>query len=180
VVVFSLLMIVALALPIIPPGRPNPQNPQNITGPGTVYPVTSWFHVEEPRRVTNYNSTPPTSGDHWPRWARCGFYTDSLPDELIVHNLEHGNVVVSYNLPNQADVDRLRSALNGVNGWGIWGVARPYDKVPEGTVALAAWGVLLTLQGIDEAQIRAFFNAYAGVGGPPQGSPERVTCTTAP
>ena len=43
-----------------------------------------------------YITLPPTSGDHWERWADCGFYDSGLPDELIVHNLEHGNIVVSY------------------------------------------------------------------------------------
>ena len=58
-----------------------------------------------------YNSVPPTSGDHWSTPVRCGFYIEPVPDELIVHNMEHSNIVVSYNLPEQAGVDALEGCL---------------------------------------------------------------------
>ena len=45
-----------------------------------------------------YDSFPPTSGDHWSTPASCGFYIQPVPDELVVHNMEHSNIVVSYNL----------------------------------------------------------------------------------
>ena len=54
-----------------------------------------------------YNSVPPTSGDHWSTPVRCGFYNQPVPDELIVHNMEHSNVIVSYNLPDPSDLDAL-------------------------------------------------------------------------
>ena len=57
--------------------------------------MPSMNHVPEWQSVA-YSTTPPTSGPHWDRWADRGFYPDGLPDELIAHNLEHGNIVVSY------------------------------------------------------------------------------------
>ena len=66
-------------------------------------------HVPEGQTVI-YNIIPPTSGPHWPRWADCGFYPEGLPDERIVHNLEHSNIVVSHNLATQDEVDQLRTA----------------------------------------------------------------------
>lgn len=143
--------------------------------PGTPVPLMqSRLHVNEPQRV-QYSTTPPTSGDHWPRWSNCGFFQEELPDGLIVHNLEHGNVVVSYNLSSPADVDMLRQVLSGIGAFSRWGVARTYSKIPQGTVALSAWGVLLTLTGVDAEQIGAFFVAYAGRGGPLR-SPESIPC----
>ena len=53
----------------------------------------------------------------------------------------------------------------------IWGIARSYDKIPEGQVALAAWGVLDRMDGVDEGRITQFFEAYAGSLGP-----ESITC----
>ena len=115
-----------------------------------------------------YNTVPPTSGDHWERWADCGFYEAGLPDERITHNLEHSNIVVSYNLATTEEIDQLRNALESIEFYYAWGVARFYDKIPQGTVALATWGVLDTIEGIDPDRINSFFSAYAGNLGPEQ------------
>ena len=129
------------------------------------------LHVAEPRRVT-YNTTPPTSGDHWDWWARCGFYPDGMADERIVHNLEHGNIIVSYNLPDPA-VQQLEDFMDNFELAPAWAVTRYYDQIPANTVALSAWGVLDTMQGVDEQRIERFFREYAGTLGPefPNGAP---------
>ena len=133
--------------------------------------MPSRIHVPDGQTVA-YSTTPPTSGDHWNWWARCGFYEDPVPDERIVHNLEHGNIVVSYNLA-PADVNRLKDFMDDLDLAPLWAVTRPYGKIPEGTVALSAWGILDTMQGVDEARIETFFEHYAGTTGPefPDGSP---------
>ena len=133
------------------------------------------IHVSEDENVA-YSTSPPTSGDHWDWWARCGFYDDGLPDERIVHNLEHGNIVVSYNLPAGEELDKLKEFNNNFELAPAWGVFRYYDKINEGDVALSAWGVLDTMQGVDEDRIEEFFQTYAGTLGPefPNGAP----CTT--
>ena len=137
---------------------------------GKEIPIFGADHVNEGVRVT-YNSTPPTSGEHWPRWADCGFYTEDIPDERIVHNLEHGNIVVSYNFANPAQVTALREVLEEIPLFEYWGVARPYDKIPEGQVALAAWGRLHFTSLVNPEEIDVFFRSLAGILGP-----EHVTC----
>ena len=116
--------------------------------------------------TVQYSITPPTSGMHWPEWADCGWYPDGLRDEMITHNLEHGNIVVSYNLTNPAQVTELRQVLDGVGQFNNWGVARFYDEIPDGQVALSAWGMLHTAQGVTAVPIEVFFEAYAGLLGP--------------
>ena len=118
-------------------------------------------HVPEPQTVA-YSTVPPTSGDHWDQWARCGFYEHMVPDERITHNMEHGNIIVSYNLPNEADVEELRGAMDNIGLAPFWGVIRAYDKIPEGTVALTTWGVSDTMDGIDGDRIGTFFETYSG------------------
>ena len=115
-----------------------------------------------------YNSTPPTSGDHWSIPQRCGFFTDPVPDEQIVHNLEHSNIIISYNLPNQADVDALEEVYEDLpEGWRAhFTVARPYDQIAPGQVALSAWGVLDIMDGVDEDRIQRFYEHYVGRLGP--------------
>ena len=117
---------------------------------------------------------PPTSGRHWDRWASCGFYTEPVPDERIVHNMEHGNIIVSYNLTDQAEIDALKAAYEAIDLTAAWGVARPYDGIAEGAVALTTWGVVDgPMAGVDADRIGRFFDAYAGKLGPefPNGAP---------
>ena len=146
-----------------------------------------------------YLTTPPTSGRHWNGWVQCGFYTSPVPDERIVHNMEHGNIVVSYNLADQAQIDELQEAFDDIGLTNAWGVARPYDPgttdddgnelFPEGTIAVTTWGVIdkwnvrqvddannYQIVGIDKDRIERFFEAYSGKLGPefPNGAP----CTT--
>ena len=122
-------------------------------------------HVAETQTV-EYNSVPGTSGDHWARWSECGFFEEELADERVVHNLEHGQIVVSYNLTAPEDIDRLRSAFDDIGLTNIHGVARAYKKIPEGSVALAAWGVSDEMVGVDEDRIKRFFETYVGKLGP--------------
>ena len=130
-------------------------------------------HVPEGQTVA-YSTVPPTSGDHWRTWADCGFYEGGLPDELITHNLEHGNIVVSYNLADQQDIDKLRAVLGGIDLVEKWGVTRYYDKIPQGSLMLAAWGRLDIMQNIDRERIATFFRAHSGLLGP-----EVIACSGA-
>ena len=144
-----------------------------VEGIGEQHPIMpTRLHVSEDENVS-YSTTPPTSGDHWDWWARCGFYEDGLPDERIVHNLEHGNIVVSYNLAPGAELDRLKDFMDNFELAPAWAVTRFYDDIPEGTVALSAWGVLDTMDGVEEERIEEFFRSYAGTLGPefPNGAP---------
>ena len=127
-------------------------------------------HVPDGASVA-YSTTPPTSGDHWERWADCGFHENGLPDELIVHNLEHGNIVVSYNVSAEQAITALRRALASIDLAEEWGVTRFYDKIPKGMVSVAAWGRRARMPGFDLDTLAGFFAAYAGVAGP-----ERVAC----
>ena len=128
-------------------------------------------HVAEGVPVT-YNSIPPTSGDHWAEWSRCGFVPLPIPDERLVHNLEHGNIVVSFNLTTSEEVGELRKALEEIDISADWGISRSYDRIPAGTVALAAWGFSDTMSGVIPERIRAFFEDFAGEQGP-----ERIPCS---
>ena len=147
-----------------------------VEGIGEQHPIMpTRIHVPEDQSV-DYNTTPPTSGDHWDWWARCGFYEDGLPDERIVHNLEHGNIIVSYNLQEGPALEQLKDFMDNFELAPSWAVTRFYDEIPEGTIALSAWGVLDTMQSVDEDRIEEFFRTYAGTLGPefPNGAP----CTT--
>ena len=141
-----------------------------VSGVGIEVDIEGSTHVDEGERVS-YNTVPPASGNHWPVPAPCGFYTDPIPDERAVHNMEHGHIVVSYNLPNEADVQALRDALNDISLNRVWGMARPYSGIDPGQVALSTWGVVDSFLGVDDGRIETFFDTYSGVMGP-----ERIPC----
>jgi len=65
--------------------------------PGQVIPIAGRNHIADTQSSTNFNSNPPTSGDHWQTPADWGVYTEDLADERVIHNLEHGGVWMSYN-----------------------------------------------------------------------------------
>ena len=137
-----------------------------IPGVGEQFPVQGSTHIPV-GETFSYSTEPPTSGNHWPpgAQARCGFYEDTLPDESIVHDLEHSNIIISYNLGTAAEVDQLRDALDNIGLSFVWGITRAYSNIEPGTVAIAAWGILDSFQGVDEARLSRFFDAYAGTQG---------------
>lgn len=73
-------------------------------------------HVTDISKV-NYNSNPPTSGAHFAVWAKRGAYDRMISDGHLLHSLEHGYVVVSYNCDKeQAIGDKLKQMKVGPSG----------------------------------------------------------------
>ncbi len=111
-------------------------------------------HVARGQTHPAYNSNPPTSGWHWgDGTAGPGIKDQPVPDELVLHSMEHGAAVLWYkdDLP-QADVERLKKVFNDASGKKIM-LSRKDLDVP---VALTSWNYLLKLKSIDEGQIKAF------------------------
>ena len=123
-----------------------------------------------------YNTVPPTSGQHWGAWSDCGFYNYPLPDELLVHNLEHGNIIVSYNLDDESEIAALREAVDAIPLAAEYAIVRRYHAIPDGMVALTTWGVLDRMLGVDPERIARFFRDFPGNTGPE--FPNGLPCTT--
>lgn len=65
------------------------------TTPGKFIPDQGREHVS-PGHAHEYNSNPPTSGPHFARPEEWGAYREERPDEVLIHNLEHGGIWISY------------------------------------------------------------------------------------
>ena len=52
-------------------------------------------HVTDTRGFV-YNSNPPTSGPHYAQWTKRGIYNEPIEDGYLIHSLEHGYIVISY------------------------------------------------------------------------------------
>jgi hypothetical protein len=106
-----------------------------------------------------YNSTPPTSGPHLPYIAPWGVHTTPIVNELQVHNLEDGGVMVQYN----CECPELAEKLAGiVRRYDRYVVLAPYPTM-KSRIALTAWSRLETLDEFDAARIERFIKAYRGI-----------------
>jgi hypothetical protein len=109
-----------------------------------------------------YNSDPPTSGAHVGNLAPWGSYDTLLPDELLVHNLEDGGVILYYALgtpeENEAEIEALEDVARGFHRV----VIAPRESMPT-RYALTAWQRLQRYDEIDADAMRAFIDAFHGV-----------------
>ena len=111
------------------------------------------LHVAEGKPHVAYNSNPQTSGPHWAGVAGPGIKYEPVPDELVLHSMEHGAAVVWYREGlEQSDMDKIKEAFNNSSGKKIM-LARKDLDVP---VALTSWGYLLKLDTVDGAIIKEF------------------------
>ena len=128
--------------------------------PGQKLPSQGNRHVQtqnEPHEA--YNSTPPTSGPHLPYIAPWGVHTKPIPDELQVHNLEDGGVMVQYN----CECPELAEKLAGiVRRYDRFVILAPYPTM-KSRIALTAWTRLETLDDFDASRIERFIKAYRGI-----------------
>lgn len=125
-----------------------------------------------------YNSTPPTSGCHSPSTAPWGISDQPVPDELQVHNLEHGGVLIHYRpnpVPGLGDdyIEELRAFVREKRQDRRYCklLLAPYPGLNE-PIALTAWNWILTLDAFDEELIMKFINDHIERG-PERGIPCR-------
>ena len=118
------------------------------------------LHIQYPQTAT-YNSTPPTSGPHYESLARWGVHSEPIPNELQVHNLEDGGVIVQYNCPDGCP-DIVAQLSSVVGAYDRYVILAPYPEM-DARIALTAWGRIDTLDELDEARIVRFIEAYRGI-----------------
>jgi hypothetical protein len=84
-------------------------------------------HVD-PSQQVEYETSPPTSGDHWPTELLTdpAFYPDTVEEESLVHNMEHGHVVIWYRPDAPGDTVSLLEELTEA--------ANDDDAIPGGAV----------------------------------------------
>lgn len=148
------------------PGTPLPPEPVNAAVPGEAIPTLEAVHIPVGETAT-YNSNPPTSGAHYEVPATWGIHNEAPLDEALVHNLEHGGIIISYN-PAQIQGEMLEDLrtqtrqLSDVNPRIILTPRADLDS----PIALTAWGYLQKLDSYDPALVQAFYDAHIARRGP--------------
>ncbi len=145
-----------LAAAQVPVRVPDPRGVETFPEEGTA-------HVEE-RTTIEYKTSPPTSGPHGEQPYQAGFYALPLRPEGLVHNLEHGNVVIYYSRPLPAPIlNKLRDLASQYRGPWDGVLVVPWNDSTY-SIILTAWTKRLRLRKYDEQAIQAFLDAYRGRG----------------
>lgn len=102
----------------------------------------------------DYPESPPVGGLHNDVWLACGVYDEPLPEEHVVHDLEHGTVWITYE-PGLGDDDvaALADALPQN------GILSPYDDL-HAPVVVTVWGRQLDLTGADDPRLDLFIDEF--------------------
>ncbi len=135
-------------------------------------------HIAAGQQGTGYTSVPATSGPHWSSAdspAPWGVYPSAQPQERMIHNLEHGGIVIWYQ-PAQLDAAGLAALTEFVTRqvaterfkvilapWSGADFAHP--------IAVTGWNWLLYLDTADIDAVRGFLGAHYGQAPEPFGGP---------
>ena len=98
----------------------------------------------------DYPTEPPVGGPHADRWLDCGVYDEQVPAENLVHDLEHGTVVIAHD-PSLDDGDlSLLADLLPQDG-----IMTPWAGL-DAPVVVTVWGRRLALTGADDPRLPLF------------------------
>jgi hypothetical protein len=134
-------------------------------GIGVPVPDQGQTHIPFGSPHPSYNTVPPTSGWHYDTPAPWGIYDEQVPNETFVHNMEHGGVIISYNLTEAALIDQLRELVRRqVDSPGCL-IMQSYPELDEGEVVLTAWTWIQVFDGVvDIAGMQRFIDAHKNQG----------------
>ena len=173
-------VVVVAVVALVLSGRDDPG--QQITVPAGVaasaagcteieqFPEQGREHIDLGAEHAPYNSTPPTSGPHYGTPADAGFYPNPLPPEQLVHNLEHGQIVIWYD-PSapESTLDGIQALVEGGNreaqrsGFVEPLLAAPFEGLEQGSeYALTGWRNLQSCAAYSRAAINDFRAEFQG------------------
>jgi hypothetical protein len=158
--------------------QPQPTRAPDTTGiPGvTAYVTTGWpessdngpasealGHAHVPGPVI-YAVNPPVGGDHNAAWMNCGVYSEPVPNERAVHNLEHGAVWITYqptvssSVLARLEAFQARQTVIGTTG------SRYVDLTPypgqSSPIMITSWGHQLAVTSPSDPRLQQFVNTF--------------------
>ena len=129
------------------------------------YPEVAATHVTAP---VSYAQTPPAGGNHYAQWLNCGVYTQPVPAENAVHDLEHGAVWITYN-PATVTGDDLATLQGKVPK--TYSVLSPWEGL-DTPVVISAWGAQVKLDSVNDPRLAQFVKKFWQSGtAPEKGAP---------
>ena len=145
----------------------------NTGGPVAINPDNGGQHISLGTFGSGYSEKPATSGPHWQgaeAWelpngrmvdapADWGKYDYPLPDEVLIHNLEHGGIGFHYDTELCGDTcDELIKQFEDIAPRTQF-IISPYAGLDK-KIAITSWRHSLNLDEFDEAAIQEFIDEY--------------------
>lgn len=113
---------------------------------------------------TIYTDRPASSGKHHGAVVKSGFYDVKVDERLLVHNLEHGYVIVHYDEgASEGDVAAIEEAVTGhIDGDFPKMIAAPFDgeMADDKNIAFTAWTFRRTCEDFSPEILSAFTQAH--------------------
>jgi hypothetical protein len=130
-------------------------------------------HLADPKTKIKYTqSDPPTSGKHYQTPPPLMIYDEPVPQSILLHALEHGNVAVQYgDGVTAADRAALRAAVLKHRSRTLMA---PYPKLGK-RVVYTAWQRMLSCKGFQEDALTGAQAKWTGMNGI---APERAAFNT--
>jgi hypothetical protein len=110
-----------------------------------------------PSPPPSWNSFPPTSGRHYYQPLPFGIYTEVMPEIRLVHNLEHGAVILQYG--DQVSAAQVREITSWYQQDANAVVVAPLPKLGA-KVALTAWTDWTECTGFNLKAANSFRSAF--------------------
>lgn len=154
-------------IPSTPIPTPTPPDANASTMLGEDIPLASREHIQEGMAANDWTSDPPTSGQHYGTWAPAGFYPDVIADEYLVHDMEHGYVIIYYNCALVEDCDAFKADIeaamadagNDPDTHTIKIIAVPRERM-DNPITYASWGHLYTAPSFNHDELVAYVQTY--------------------
>jgi hypothetical protein len=112
-------------------------------------------HINPSESLPLYETFPPTSGPHFPQWEKYGYYEKPLPLAVLIHNLEHGDIVIYYKPTLNEEAREHLKYLSQFTKKGSGVVVVPNDQI-EGEAVATAWTRRMVLTTFDEKKLGQF------------------------
>ncbi len=121
----------------------------------------SGTHFDRDFAAGDYQTNPPTGGDHNPNPIETGKFYDEPPRlGESVHALEHGAVIGWTNGLSAEDLDAVHTAFNESYGKGYFQLAVVEDPDLDVPFALSSWGAMQKCEAPDPGVIASFIEAH--------------------
>lgn len=146
--------------------------------PAKFYPSEGREHVAIGTKV-KYKTNPPTSGNHFADWTHTGVYDKPWEDGYLVHSLEHGYIIISYNCMKDNSKSGTDSAALSDPAWSsksckdlkkqlsdfaneekLWKLIVIPRPNMDTKIALTAWARLDKMDIFDKVRAQRFIDAF--------------------
>lgn len=168
---FAVLVIAGVTfVPGLTANRTDQLKGINTGGPVPIAADDGQQHVNPGDPHAPYSTKPATSGPHWHiapgastlapvgAPARWGVYTVALPDEVLVHNLEHGGIGLHYDCADGC-ADIVQALEDIVPSSPSFYILSPYAGLPK-KIAITSWRHVMYLDELDREKILEFVREY--------------------